>query len=361
MQLGGIKGLTIRAANCAWPDELLGEAARLQEADVYQRMLGSDWQSVLAGRQWAPDRAASQWGVTTRSWCRGGVWQGNHSKTADNIELALLAAQGVLASAAIAAADIDCIVVATNTPQTISAGIAAKLACALGSHGAAFDIRAGGSGGLAALCQAAAWHQAGCRRSLVIACEVSSLFLGPHDLANALLFGDGAVALVLESSSGAETEQTQDLGLIAARFGNLDWQGRAFTIPGKLPPPQLPVAEDYCFQAPDRDYQHCLAQAWQTAGDALQRLIDQCDMTPDVLLPYAITQPQVQKLAERFSLPCDDSLHILREQGCVGCVSPLAALAHYWRQQREQQAGSRLVASIAVGGGISWSCLLWRF
>lgn len=349
MTLNAVKGIVVRGMATAWPEELLGPAAQMSDTDVYAEILGNSWREYLAERQWDFERTWKEFGVFRRSWTRG--------TTAGSLELAIAAAEKALNNAGIRAADVDCIIAATCTPNHITSSIAAKLARYLQTNAAAIDIRAGGAGGLNALVTAASYHATGCRISLVVAAEVSSKYLGDKDIVNAVLFGDGAAALVLVTDI-----KSGEKGLVGAVMGNNDWQGTPFTVPGILPPTAECNAEDYRFQKPDAIYRECLARSWEDAGTALRAAFPKEQTDLSAVLPYAVTRGQLERSIAAFGVRGDASVSVLADHGCIGCASPLAAMVLHWQRLRSDgvDTGGKTVASLAVAGGISWTGLLWR-
>lgn len=349
MKLAAIPGIRIAGAANAWPEELLGSSARLSNEQVYAHFLGNDWRSILAARQWSPDRPAQEFGVTARGWTRG--------SSVTSLELSIAAAEKALTQSGISPGDLNCIFSATCTPFQISSTLAGKIARHLKTDAAAIDIRAGGAAGLNSMATAALYHSHGCKVSLVVATEASSQYVASDDLANGLLFGDGASAMVLVSDPDAGQS-----GLVGAVMGNADWKGKPFTVPGRLPPAVDCNAKDYRFQIPDHTYRACLTDTWaRTAEHLLRTFPAQCSEL-NAMLPYAITRPQVLSAVEPFNAPCNAALTLLENHGCIGCASPMAALVQHMQNGATSGANlhGEIVGSMAVAGGISWSGLLWR-
>lgn len=328
LELGAIRGITIAGAAAAYPSDLT-TGVTLNAYDVYGRLLGEGWERALIERAWDPARAA-EWGVTHRDWTRG--------TDLSSFDLALEAARRALQRAAVDAGDVELIVCATCTPPTITASLAGQVARALGTDAAALDVRAGGAGGLDAWVSAASYHAQGCRTSLVIAAETSSRYLAAEDLGNALLFGDGAGALVLQSDGGRA-------GLESAMLGNATLTGRPFTVPGALPPS---AEMSYVFQAPDAAYLAGLADLWRKAGS----MLGPCE----VRLPYAVHAAQV-RAAVGDGYEARHALSHLDRRGCLGCAGPLALVAETWSAGSLPPGTS--LGSVAVGGGVAWSALTW--
>jgi 3-oxoacyl-[acyl-carrier-protein] synthase-3 len=116
--------------------------------------------------------------------------------------LAIAAGQDALASAKLDASDIDLVMVATCTPDVALPPVAALVQAGLGAARAgAVDVGAACAGFLYALAQADALIRAGTvKRVLVCGAEIMSRSIQGSDPRTAVLFGDGAGAVVVEHS-----------------------------------------------------------------------------------------------------------------------------------------------------------------
>jgi 3-oxoacyl-[acyl-carrier-protein] synthase-3 len=115
-------------------------------------------------------------------------------------DLAHHAARAALRMAGKSAAQVDCVIVATSTPDEPIPGVACRVQARLGAtHAAAFDIDAVCSGFLYALEVGASLLAADRRRNtvLVIGADTYSRILDRSDKRTYPLFGDGAGAVVL--------------------------------------------------------------------------------------------------------------------------------------------------------------------
>jgi 3-oxoacyl-[acyl-carrier-protein] synthase-3 len=119
-------------------------------------------------------------------------------------DLALPAARQALARAGVQAGEIDFIVVATVTPDTMFPTTSALLADQLGApDAAAYDLLAGCTGFMYALAQGYGMVASGlAARALVVGGDVLSRIVDWKDRATGVLFGDGAGAVVLERVDG---------------------------------------------------------------------------------------------------------------------------------------------------------------
>jgi len=139
---------------------------------------------------------------------------GPHETTAT---LAADACRAALDSAGVAAADIDLIVLATATPDQTFPATATKVQAMLGINDCvAFDVAAVCSGFLYAVQVADSMLRTGVhRRALVIGAETFSRILDWEDRTTAVLFGDGAGAIVLE---GQESDADTGRGILATKL-----------------------------------------------------------------------------------------------------------------------------------------------
>jgi len=113
-------------------------------------------------------------------------------------DLALAAARRALTDADTRPAEIDLVIVATMTPDELTPNTAPLLAHALGIGVGAYDVGAACTGWLSALSAGAAQVETGrAERVLVVGAEILSRIVDPGDKRTAMLFGDGAAAVVL--------------------------------------------------------------------------------------------------------------------------------------------------------------------
>jgi 3-oxoacyl-[acyl-carrier-protein] synthase-3 len=115
-------------------------------------------------------------------------------------DLALPACRQALDAAGVDAGELDLLVVATVTPDSMFPTTSALLADELGApDAAAYDLLAGCTGFMYALAQAYGMVAAGLsQKALVVGGDVLSKIVDWHDRSTCVLFGDGAGAVVLE-------------------------------------------------------------------------------------------------------------------------------------------------------------------
>jgi len=168
-------------------------------ANSYSRIVGTG--SYLPKRIVTNSEIASKINTSDR-WIRSmtGIVQRHIAGESDSTtEMATLAGRRALASAGIAAGQVDLIIVATITPDLVFPSTAAMLQARLGARDVgAFDLSAACSGFLYGLAMADAMITSGrCKVALVVGAERMSHLLDWNDRSTCVLFGDGAGAAVL--------------------------------------------------------------------------------------------------------------------------------------------------------------------
>ena len=162
----------------------------------------------------------------------------------------------------------------------------------------------------------------------------------------------GAGALALESDDSTN-------GMVLALSGTASIGGSSFTVPGALPPTQADLdGLQYQFQSPDAAYRLGLGSLWTRASEELSRKLAEQESPAQVFLPYAITAQQLGAAAEPFGMEPSQARLQLEHRGCLGVASTLTLVAKYL-QSRDEDAEPQVLASLAVGGGVSWCGLAW--
>jgi 3-oxoacyl-[acyl-carrier-protein] synthase-3 len=162
---------------------LFGVGAALPEREIDNKY----WEERLdTDDAWIVRRT----GIRTRHWLEA------------DAPLAPLAAQAcadALTDAGRTADEVDQVIITTITPDKVTPGLAPEVARLIGAHGAAaVDLNAACAGFLYALDQAAALVETG-RARVVLVCgaEALSRLTDTEDRGTAVLFGDGAGAVVV--------------------------------------------------------------------------------------------------------------------------------------------------------------------
>ncbi|TGB18817.1 ketoacyl-ACP synthase III [Streptomyces palmae] len=271
-------------------------------------------------------------------------------------DLAVEAGRRALRSAGVG--EVDAVVVATTTPDRLCPATAPLVAGRLGLTGAAaFDISAVCTGFVYGLASAAGLITAGvAERVLLIGADTYSTIVDPRDRTNAIIFGDGAGAVVLRAGRADEQGAVGhfDLGsdgageeLIMVAAGG----SRQRSTPGPVSP-----QERYFSMCGKQVYRHAVTRMTASARATLtlaDRKVDEIDH----FVPHQANLRILRTVADELGLPPERLVTNVESVGNTGAASIPLALADA-ATRTTLQPGERVLIT-AFGGGLTWgSCLL---
>ncbi|PNH95521.1 ketoacyl-ACP synthase III [Vibrio diazotrophicus] len=270
----------------------------------------------------------------------------SHVNTSD---LATVAAKQALACAGLEAGDLDLIIVATCSPDTLIPNIASKVQLNLGNKGAAaFDMNAACTGFLYGLETATRLIQAGnYKHALVIGAERLSFYLDWTKRDTAVLFGDGAGAAIL-----SRTEET--LGLQDAQIG-CDAEGRDILAVPKFGTAMDRFAADnghWDFNFIGKDI---FKRAVRGMGAASQQVLQRSGLTNDdvdVVIPHQANIRIIQTLCDVSGISQDKAFVNIHKYGNTSAATVPIALCEALEQGKVNPNDNILVA--AFGAGLTW-------
>ena len=287
---------------------------------------------------------------TTDEWIctRTGIRQRHiAAKNEHTSDLALEAAKNAIASAGIAASDIDLIIVATTTPDKIFPSVATMVQRKLGIAGCpAFDIQAVCSGFVYALATADNFIKAGGTKcALVIGAETFSRITDYTDRGNCILWGDGAGAVILCAS--------QEQGIISTHLhadGNYE---KMLHVPRKHD------------GTPDTVHMEGNA-VFKMAVNTLDQIVDETlaannmqKSDIDWLVPHQANIRILQATAKKLDMPMDKVVVTVDTHGNTSAASIPLALDVAVRDGRIKRGDVILME--AFGGGFTWGSALIKY
>ena len=168
------------------------------------------WGTALPGTVLGNDELAERFG-TTAAWIeeRTGIVERRVGGT--TADLATEAGAAALARAGADPASVDLLLLATTTPDMAMPATASVVQAKLGLSGGAVDLNAACAGFVYALVAGFGHLALGAGRVLVIGSEVMTRLVDAADRGTAVLFGDGAGAVVLDAG-GPGGLLSSDLG-----------------------------------------------------------------------------------------------------------------------------------------------------
>ena len=262
-------------------------------------------------------------------------------------DLAYYAARDALQAADTEPASIDLIIVATSTPEHLFPSNASQLQMRLGCGNIpAFDIQAACSGFIFALATADNFIRAGSsKRALVIGAEVFSNILDWSDRSTAILFGDGAGAVILEASDtpGIHGSVLHSDG----RYKDLLLVPRGSGSPADSLADRLPFIH--------MEGREVFKVAVRTLSGLVTELLEQQQMLAediDFLIPHQANLRIIKATAEHLNLPMEKVILTVVEHANTSAASIPLAL-DYGIKNGTIQRGHKLLLE-AFGGGFVW-------
>ena len=287
--------------------------------------------------------------ITERTGIRERRIAGADVRTSD---LAVEAATEAMRAAGVTADDIDLVVVATATPDQTFPATATTVQARLGIHqGAAFDVAAVCSGFIYALTVADALLKTGAhRRALVIGAELFSRLLDWEDRTTAVLFGDGAGAVVLEARADAP-----ERGILAARL-HADGRHNALLHVDGGPGSTGTVGK---LRMKGREvFRHAVTNL---AGVTEEVLADAGlpASAIDWIVPHQANARILEATAKKLGVPMERVVMTVGQHANTSAASVPLALDHAVRDGRIRTGDLCLLE--AMGGGFTWGAVLLRF
>ena len=260
--------------------------------------------------------------------------------------LAEVASRRALTDAGLDPATIDFIVVATTTPDQVFPSTACFLQQRLGIRGCcAFDLVAGCTGFVYALGMVGQFiRTGGIRRALVVGAEILSYIVDWQDRDTAVLFGDGAGAVVLESG--------QEPGILSSHLHAEGTYTDILQVPGGVGDrkrnPYIEMRGNELFKV-----------AVTTLSDVVEETLRANDMRKselDWLVPHQANFRIIQAVARRLKLPLDRVIITVDEHANTSSASIPLAFDVAVRDGRIRRGETVLME--AFGGGITWGSVL---
>lgn len=281
-----------------------------------------------------------EWIRTRTGICRRHIADRNDDAAC--LKLAAEASHKALVRAGTNAEDIDMILFATSTPDSVYPNMASLLQRELGAVNAAgYDINAACSGFIYALSAADAFIRAGmAEKILLVGAEIMSRHVDWNDRSTCVLFGDGAGAVVVapDDKYGIEALSLHNDGnagdaLSCSTSGHIAMNG-----------------------------QEVFRFAVRRVPEVIEEVLGKCGWSKEDADLYVLHQANIriiQSAARRLDIDIDRFAVNLDEYGNTSAASIPLLLAQLDEEGRLEQ-GKRIVCS-GFGAGLSWgaAALTW--
>jgi 3-oxoacyl-[acyl-carrier-protein] synthase-3 len=293
-------------------------------------------------------------GIEERRWCKEG--QGGS-------DMAQVATERALEKAGMEADEIDCIVVATISPDYFFPGTGVFLQRKLGlSEIPCFDLRNQCSGFLYGLEMADALIRMGqYRRILLVGTEIHSTGLQVNDVGRdtAVLFGDGAGVAILgptdDEDRGVRAVRTHADGNYAEKL----WA----PAPACIKNPFISKQDiDDMLVRPFMEGKEVFRHAVTRMPQAIHEVLDEAGLTidqVDMVIPHQANLRIAEMVQRRLGLPDDKMYNNIMRYGNTTAASIPIALSEAVDEGKIERGD--LVAFAAFGSGFTWGGALVRW
>jgi len=261
-------------------------------------------------------------------------------------DLALEASKKALEMSEISPSEIDLIILATTTPDKIFPATATMLQDRLGATCPAFDLQAVCAGFVFALTTAQQYIENGTAKNiLVVGSEIMSKIVDWNDRSTAIIFGDGAGAVVVSSDNSTGIKHSKlysDGSYMSSLHVNNDRINELGTI-------EMAGNEVYKI-------------AVKRLSELAEETLNDCNMTSDDLtwmVPHQANIRIISAVAKRIDLPMSKVILTLDNHGNTSAASIPLALDVAVRDGRIKKGDSLLFEGI--GGGFSWGSVLVEY
>ncbi len=269
-------------------------------------------------------------------------------------ELAYVAAARALAAAKLNPRDLDMVVLASCTFDSMLPNTSSLVQKKLGARNAGcYDINTACTGFMYAMSTATGLIKAGTiRNAVVIGADVMSQPVPWMDRSISVLFGDGAAAWVLESSPQREGILAERLGCIADARDILEIN-YGFCAPGK-PRPNL---THWNFQGQD-----IFKRAVTAMAKASSEVLKEAGMKPtevDLCIPHQANKRIIDAVAKKAGVPTERCYVNVHRYGNISAATIPVAVVEALEENR-MVPGANLLCP-AFGAGLTWSAHLLKW
>ena len=261
-------------------------------------------------------------------------------------DLALEASIKALSMAELKPEDIDLIILSTTTPDKIFPATATILQNRLGASCPAFDLQAVCAGFVFALTTAQQYIENGAAKNiLVVGSETMSRIVDWNDRSTAILFADGAGAVILSADNNTGIKHSKlysDGNYLSSLHVNNNRINELGTI--------------------EMEGNEVFKIAVNKLSEVAEETLTDCNMTSEDIhwmVPHQANIRIINAIAKRIKLPLDKVILTLDKHGNTSAASIPLALDTGIRDGRIKKGDTLLFEGI--GGGFSWGSILLEY
>jgi len=261
-------------------------------------------------------------------------------------DLALEASKNALSMAEINPQDIDLVILSTTTPDKIFPATATMLQKRLGASCPAFDLQAVCAGFVFALSTAQQYIENGTAKNiLVVGSETMSKIVDWNDRSTAILFADGAGAVILSADKNIGIKHSK-LYSDGSYLSSLHVNNNRINELGTI----------------EMEGNEVFKIAVNKLSELAEETLKESKITSndiDWMVPHQANIRIIKAVAKRINLPMEKVILTLDKHGNTSAASIPLALDEGVRDGRIKKGDTLLFEGI--GGGFSWGSILTEF
>ena len=273
-------------------------------------------------------------------------------------DLAIKACKKALKDARLKVKDIDLIITATSTPDTIFPSTACWVQKGLKADCIpAFDISAGCTGFLYGMILADSLILCGKhKRILLVGGELLTKVTNWKDRNTCVLFGDAAGAFVIEESN-------DESGMLSSYWKADGYLGDLLILPGggtRHPATHETIDQDlhYLYMKGNEVFKHAVKRMGEAAVEALKQVgLKKEDV--DYLIPHQANSRIIEATGRRLDLPPEKVYSNIDRYGNVS-VASIPICLHELKEQGKLTKGD-IILMDAFGAGFTWAAVVYRW
>ena len=285
---------------------------------------------------------------------RTGIKERRFLKEGATSDLIIPAAKEVMEKRGLGPDDIDCVIVATVTPDYMFPSTAAIVQTKLGLTNAwGFDISAACSGYLFALETAAKIVEGGAKNVLLCGADKMSSIINFKDRSHAVLFGDGAGVTLIENIDDDELGIKDSILRIDGEGGK-----HLMQVAGGSHKPASHESVDNFEHFIHQEGQPVFKAAVKGMADVSREIMDKNNLQPEEvawLVPHQANLRIIDATANRMEIGKEKVMINIDKYGNTTAATIPSCLSQ-WHKAGKLKKGDNLILS-SFGAGFTWGAI----
>jgi 3-oxoacyl-[acyl-carrier-protein] synthase-3 len=220
----------------------------------------------------------------------------------------------------------------------------------------AFDLSIACSGFIFGLTNASSLVRSGVyKRVMLICAETLSKITNTRDRGTAILFGDGAAAVILE--------QSEEDSFLSSELGTDGSHPEILRVPAggsrkALTAEGIEAGEQYLYMEGREIFKFAVTKMIEATDIALKKAhLTRTDV--DVLVPHQANKRIIDAAAKYLKMPPEKVVVNIQEYGNTSAASIPIALSEALDEGRIKSGDT--IVFVGFGGGLSWGAVVWKW